>query len=86
MLLESDEQPDIELMALCINLAANRRMAALICEGSGLKMLMTRAFKHRDSFIMKMLRNISQHDGDTLSLFIVSCRLCECSFEGDVLI
>lgn len=70
LLLESPEQPDMELLALCINLAANKRTAAIICEGSGLKMLMKRAFKFHDAFVMKMIRNISQHDGDTKSLFI----------------
>jgi len=33
MLLESPETPDIELLALCINLAANKRTAQIICEG-----------------------------------------------------
>ena len=32
-----DEAPDIEVMALCINLAMNKRCAQLICEGNGLK-------------------------------------------------
>ena len=32
-----DEGPDIEVMALCINLAMNKRCAQLICEGNGLK-------------------------------------------------
>ena len=80
MLLESPEQPDMELLALCINLAANKRTAAIICEGSGLKMLMKRAFKFHDPFVMKMVRNISQHEGDTKTLFIVSAAcLCRVS-------
>ncbi|PVD22006.1 hypothetical protein C0Q70_17809 [Pomacea canaliculata] len=72
MLLESPEHPDMELLALCINLAANKRTAAIICEGSGLKMLMKRAFKFHDPFVMKMVRNISQHEGETKNLFIVT--------------
>ena len=54
---------DSELMALAINLATNKRNAQLICEGKGLRLLFKRAFKHKDSLLMKMLRNISQHDG-----------------------
>lgn len=33
MLLESPENPDIELLALCINLATNKRTAQIICAG-----------------------------------------------------
>lgn len=35
-------------------------------------MLMKRALKFKDPLLMKMIRNISQHDGPTKSLFIVS--------------
>ncbi|XP_052220256.1 kinesin-associated protein 3-like [Dreissena polymorpha] len=70
MMLESPENPDIELLSLCINLAANKRTAQIICEGQGLKMLMKRSFKFRDSLLMKMIRNISEHDGPTKNLFI----------------
>ena len=72
MLLESPENPDIELLSLCINLAANKRTAQIICEGNGLKMLMKRAFKFKDPLLMKMIRNVSEHDGPTKNLFIVS--------------
>jgi len=64
-------QPDVEVLALCINLAANSRCAQLICEGAGLKHLMRKAFKHKDAMLMKMVRNISMHDGPTKALFIV---------------
>ena len=64
-------QPDAEVLALCINLAANARCAQLICEGAGLKLLMRKAFKHKDAMLMKMIRNISMHDGPTKNLFIV---------------
>lgn len=70
MFLENPENPDLELLALCINLAANKRTAQIICEGNGLKMLMKRAFKYKDPLLMKMIRNISQHDGPTKNLFI----------------
>uniref|UniRef100_A0A2D4K2V4 Kinesin-associated protein 3 n=4 Tax=Elapidae TaxID=8602 RepID=A0A2D4K2V4_9SAUR len=71
MLLECpDERVDLELISFCINLAANKRNVQLICEGNGLKMLMKRALKFKDPLLMKMIRNISQHDGPTKSLFI----------------
>lgn len=35
-------------------------------------MLMKRALKTKDCLLMKMIRNISQHDGPTKPLFIVS--------------
>ena len=35
-------------------------------------MLMKRALKLKDTLMMKMIRNLSQHDGPTKSLFIVS--------------
>lgn len=72
MLLESPEKTDIELLSLCINLSANKRNAQIVCDGKGLKMLMKRAFKFRDPLLMKMIRNISQHDGPTKNLFVVS--------------
>uniref|UniRef100_A0A2K5YH27 Kinesin associated protein 3 n=1 Tax=Mandrillus leucophaeus TaxID=9568 RepID=A0A2K5YH27_MANLE len=68
----SDERIDLELISFCINLAANKRNVQLICEGNGLKMLMKRALKFKDPLLMKMIRNISQHDGPTKNLFIVS--------------
>lgn len=37
-------------------------------------MLMKRALKFKDPLLMKMIRNISQHDGPTKSQFIVSIR------------
>jgi len=68
---KQQQQPDVEVLALCINLAANARCAQLICEGAGLKFLMKRAFKNKDAMLMKMIRNISMHDGPTKALFIV---------------
>ncbi|XP_050693389.1 kinesin-associated protein 3-like isoform X2 [Eriocheir sinensis] len=59
----------LELMALAVNLSANKRNAQLICEGAGLKLLMKRALKYRDPLLMKMIRNIAQHEGPTRALF-----------------
>ena len=43
----------------------------------GLNVLMKRAFKFKDPFLLKMLRNISQHDDlDIKMKFVVSARLC----------
>ncbi len=72
----TDEQVELEVMALAINLVANKRNAQLICEGHGLRVLMQRAFHYQDALIMKMIRNISQHDGMTKSLFV--------EFIGDI--
>ncbi|XP_059503830.1 kinesin-associated protein 3a isoform X4 [Stegostoma tigrinum] len=66
----AEEHIDMELISFCINLASNKRNAQLICEGNGLKMLMKRAFKFKDSLLMKMIRNVSQHGGQTKNLFI----------------
>uniref|UniRef100_A0AAR2JX67 Kinesin-associated protein 3 n=1 Tax=Pygocentrus nattereri TaxID=42514 RepID=A0AAR2JX67_PYGNA len=65
-----EERMDPELISFCINLAANKRNAQLICEGNGLKMLMKRALKLKDPLMMKVIRNVSQHDGPSKNLFI----------------
>uniref|UniRef100_A0A1A8IKJ7 Kinesin-associated protein 3b n=1 Tax=Nothobranchius kuhntae TaxID=321403 RepID=A0A1A8IKJ7_NOTKU len=65
-----EEEIDVELISICINLSANKKNAQLMCEGNGLKMLMKRALKTKDCLLMKMIRNISQHDGPTKPLFI----------------
>ncbi len=78
MILETtEEQVSLEVMALCINLAANKRNAQLICEGHGLRVLMQRAFHYQDALVMKCIRNISQHEGSaTKNQFI--------EFIGDI--
>uniref|UniRef100_A0A667Z4D5 Kinesin-associated protein 3a n=1 Tax=Myripristis murdjan TaxID=586833 RepID=A0A667Z4D5_9TELE len=65
-----EDKMDAELISFCINLAANKRNAQVICEGNGLKMLMKRALHLKDVLMMKMIRNLSQHDGHTKNLFI----------------
>uniref|UniRef100_A0A4W4GZV7 Kinesin-associated protein 3b n=1 Tax=Electrophorus electricus TaxID=8005 RepID=A0A4W4GZV7_ELEEL len=65
-----EEKIDSELISFCINLAANKRNAQIICEGNGLKMLMKRALKFKDPLLMKMIRNVSQHDGPLKQLFL----------------
>ncbi|GIX80193.1 kinesin-associated protein 3 [Caerostris darwini] len=58
------------LIALAVNLAANKRNAQLMCESDGLRHLVERGFKFQDSLVLKMIRNISQHDGPTKILFV----------------
>ena len=71
MLLSSaDLRDERELLALCINLAANVRNAQLIVEGNGLKFLLRRAMKTQDALLLKMVRTIAQHDGPTKMLFL----------------
>ncbi|XP_042369134.1 kinesin-associated protein 3a [Plectropomus leopardus] len=65
-----EEKMDVELISLCINLAANKSNAKVICEGNGLKMLIKRAVKLKDVLVMKMIRNLSQHNGPTKGLFL----------------
>lgn len=66
MIIESpNEQIDLELVALGVNLALNSKCAIQMIEYNkkkGLKLLVKRAFKFKDSLVMKMVRNISQHD------------------------
>ncbi|KAF7654529.1 hypothetical protein LDENG_00068530 [Lucifuga dentata] len=66
----ADVEMEAELISICINLAANKKNALLMCEDNGLRKLMKRALKMKDWLLMKMIRNISQHDGPTKPLFI----------------
>ena len=66
------EKVPIEIIALAINLVCDVDIAAVISDGKGLRMLMKRAYKSRDFMIMKMLRNISQHEGEIKMRFLVS--------------
>ncbi|XP_045615495.1 kinesin-associated protein 3 isoform X2 [Procambarus clarkii] len=76
-------QVPLELMALAVNLAANKRNAQLICEGAGLKLLLKRALKYRDPLLTKMIRNIAQHEGPTRALFTETVgELCEVVSSG----
>eukprot|EP00050_Salpingoeca_kvevrii_P021998 m.119622 g.119622 ORF g.119622 m.119622 type:complete len:749 (-) comp9559_c0_seq2:85-2331(-) len=62
MLLESQDEIPVELLALAINLACNARCAQLFAEDRGLMFLFKRALATRDALLLKMLRNLSQHD------------------------
>lgn len=65
-----EERAPLQVVALGINLAANKRNAQLICEGNRLRGLLKRAFHYKDPLLMKMIRNISQHEGPTKTLFL----------------
>ncbi|XP_068196083.1 kinesin-associated protein 3-like isoform X2 [Antennarius striatus] len=65
-----EAESEAEVISIGINLAANKKNAQLFCEGNGLKMLMKKALKNKNCLLMKMIRNISQHDGPTKPLFI----------------
>ncbi|XP_037026202.1 kinesin-associated protein 3 isoform X4 [Bradysia coprophila] len=62
LILNLNPESDLELIALCINLALNKRNAQQMTENNRLHTLMTRAFKYQDSLLMKMIRNISHHE------------------------
>lgn len=67
-----DELVEPETVALGINLACSSRNVQIICNGSGLKLLMKRALKTKDSLLFKMIRNISSCPGTTKNLILVS--------------
>lgn len=62
LILNLNKKVDLDLIALCINLALNKRNAQIMVERNRLHNLMDRAFKYQDSLLMKMIRNISQHE------------------------
>lgn len=63
MILNTEEdQLRVELIALGINLASNNKNAQLIVENNLLQGLIKKVFRNQDALIMKMIRNISQHD------------------------
>lgn len=72
MILSSkDDHVRSELVALGINLAINNKNAQLMVESNRLQDLIKTAFRNQDALIMKMIRNISQHDS-TKENFVVS--------------
>jgi hypothetical protein len=56
------ERLPLELVGLGVNLASNEQVAELVCQQNGLKFLVKRALKTKDPLLLKMIRNISQHD------------------------
>jgi len=71
MILETKgDRVDVDLIALGINLACNIKCAECMCEDQGIKFLMKRALKTHDPLLLKMIRNISMHEGPTKMLFL----------------
>ncbi|XP_026848654.1 kinesin-associated protein 3 isoform X2 [Drosophila persimilis] len=62
IILNLNVKVDLDLIALCINLSLNRRNAQIMVDGQRLHSLMDRAFKYQDALLMKLLRNLSQHE------------------------
>uniref|UniRef100_A0A6B2EDZ3 Putative kinesin associated protein kap n=1 Tax=Phlebotomus kandelakii TaxID=1109342 RepID=A0A6B2EDZ3_9DIPT len=62
LLLNLNQKSEMDLIALAINLALNKRNAQIMIENNRLHNLMVRAFKYQDCLLMKMIRNISHHE------------------------
>ncbi|VDN11163.1 unnamed protein product [Dibothriocephalus latus] len=61
--LEYREEPcGLEPIAIVINLACDPTAAELVGEARGIRMLMKKAFTFHDPLILKILRNLSDHD------------------------
>lgn len=71
LLLSAGTEADDVMVALCINLALNKTNAQQMADNSRLHSLMSKALSNQDVLIMKMIRNISEHDC-TRTSFIVS--------------
>lgn len=83
LVLNLNSKTDLDLIGLCINLALNKRNAQLMVENGRLHTLMTRAFKYQDWFLMKMLRNISQHEGLRARFVVSLYRAGFCAAKAD---
>lgn len=59
------------LLALCVNLAWSERAAQLMAAEGRLRELLLRAFRYRNTMLMKLVRNLSNHTVNK-PLFIVS--------------
>ncbi len=65
----SDRPGSQEVHALAINLALNSRNAELMCAGDGLVALVERAVTSQSPLVLKIIRNITLHDGPLRVLF-----------------
>lgn len=69
------------VVALCINLAINKKNAEIMIAENRLQKFLERAFKNQDSLLMKMIHNIAAHESlehgivVNISLFFVSTDL-----------
>lgn len=69
-----DNKFDKLVVALCINLAINKRNAELMVEENRLQKFLEKAFKNQDSLLMKMIHNIAMHEV-IKQVIVVSCRV-----------
>lgn len=60
------------MIALCINLATNKVNAQQMADNSRLHSLMSKALANQDCLIMKMLRNIAEHEATRTSFIVRS--------------
>ncbi|PAA50977.1 hypothetical protein BOX15_Mlig016361g2 [Macrostomum lignano] len=69
-----EELIDIEVMSLAVNLACDPTLAEVLAgkDGKGIRIFMKRAFRFKDSVLMKMLRNISEHESEKLKMLFVN--------------
>ncbi|PAA50720.1 hypothetical protein BOX15_Mlig016361g3, partial [Macrostomum lignano] len=69
-----EELIDIEVMSLAVNLACDPTLAEVLAgkDGKGIRIFMKRAFRFKDSVLMKMLRNISEHESEKLKMMFVN--------------
>uniref|UniRef100_A0A1L8DUQ1 Putative kinesin associated protein kap n=1 Tax=Nyssomyia neivai TaxID=330878 RepID=A0A1L8DUQ1_9DIPT len=88
LLLNLNQKSDMDLIALAINLALNKRNAQIMIENNRLHNLMARAFKYQDALLMKMIRNVSHHENLRIHFvdFVgdLAKILTECDDEGFV--
>ena len=69
----TEEHVEAEVVALGINLACHPLNAQKMAEGPGLAVLVRRAVTTRDHLLLKMVRNITQHEDQRLKrLFLVT--------------
>ena len=64
-----------EVVALGINLACNPLNAQKMAEGPGLAMLVNRAVHTQDHLLLKMVRNITQHEDQRMKRLFLVCQL-----------
>ena len=60
------------LIALAVNLSANPNNSEKVMEGEGLRLLIQRVKKTSDPLLMKMVRNMSHHEGKCKDTFMVN--------------
>jgi len=78
LILDYEQEPvDVVLIALAVNLAINKRNSLVMVEGGRLPLLMDQAFRNMDPLLMKVIRNIAQHDA-CKSLFVVCTQAVDC--------